>query len=450
MKQKHNFKVEGLDMTFSTGTLAGLASGAVTVTVGETSLFVASSVAATTREGQDWFPLQVDYRERFSAAGRFPGGYFKREGRPSEKEILTSRLCDRPCRPLFPKGFLNEVQICGLLLTADLVNDSDISMVNGASASLAISEIPWNGPIGCVRVGRIDGKFVANPTIDDQFSSDLDLVYVGTAEEMLMIEGSADQLPEEDFLNALEFAHQSIQPIIATINKMVSEVGKPKKEFPLITCDEPVMETVRAAAGADIAASAKHPTKQARQDALSAAGDKAKAALDEKLGEDGYKATHLKMALEELQEAAYRDAILSEGYRSGGRPTDKLREISCETGVLPRVHGSALFNRGETQALVITTLASTGESQSLDALTGGPKSKSFTLHYNFPIIRSARPGGSWVRVVVKSDTEPSRNGLSCRSSRPKRPSPTASGSSPRSCRRTDRPRWPRSVAVACR
>ena len=384
MKQKYNFKVEGLDMTFSTGTLAGLASGAVTVTVGETTLFVATTAAATTREGQDFFPLQVDYRERFSAAGRFPGGYFKREGRPSEKEILTCRLTDRPCRPLFPKGFLNEVQVCGLLLTADLVNDSDISMVNGASAALAISDIPWDGPIGCVRVGRIDGKFVANPTIDDQFSSDLDLIYVGTAEEMLMIEGSADQLPEEDFISALEFAHQAIQPIIATIRKMVSEVGKPKKEFALVNCDEKVLEIVRESAGSEIAASAKHPTKQARMDALAAAGEKAKGALEEKLGADGYKSTHLKMALEELQEAAYRDAILSDGYRSGGRPTDQLREISCETGVLSRVHGSAIFNRGETQALVTTTLASTGESQSLDALTGGPKSKSFTLHYNFP------------------------------------------------------------------
>ena len=207
MNQKNNYTVDGLDITFSTGTLASQAGGAVTVTVGETSLFVAATAAATIREGQDWFPLTVDYRERFSAAGRFPGGYFKREGRPSEKEILTSRLCDRPCRPLFPKGFLNEVQIIGLLLSADLVNDSDISMVNGASAALAISDIPWNGPIASVRVARIDGNYLANPTIDEQFSSDLDLIYVGTESDMLMIEGSADQLPEDEFIKALEFSH---------------------------------------------------------------------------------------------------------------------------------------------------------------------------------------------------------------------------------------------------
>ena len=384
MKQKKNYTVDGLDMTFGTGTLAGLAAGAVTVTVGETSLLVATTSAATIREGQDWFPLTVDYRERFSAAGRFPGGYFKREGRPSEKEILTCRLTDRPCRPLFPKGYLNEVQIAGLLLTADLVNDSDISMVNGASAALAISDIPWNGPIACVRVARIEGEFVANPTIDQQFSSDLDLIYVGKEDQMLMIEGSADQLPEDDFIKALEFAHEAIQPIIATIKTMVEEVGKEKKVPTLITCSEEILTIVRESAGDEIAASAKHDTRQARQAALAEAGEKAKTALDAKLGADGYKSTHLNMGLEELQEAAYRDAILNHGYRSGGRGTDALREITCDTSVLPRVHGSALFQRGETQALVIATLASTGDSQSLDALTGGPKAKSFILHYNFP------------------------------------------------------------------
>lgn len=384
MKQKNNYKVEGLDMTFGTGTLAGLAAGAVTVTVGETSLLVAATMAATVREGQDWFPLTVDYRERFAAAGRFPGGYFKREGRPSEKEILTCRLTDRPCRPLFPKGFLNEVQIAGLLLTADLVNDADISMVNGASAALAISDIPWNGPIACVRVARIDGEFVANPTIDEQFSSDLDLIYVGNASDMLMIEGSADQLPEDDFIKALEFAHASIQPIIVAINTMVTEVGKEKRVPTLVVCDDKVLEIVKEAAGDAIAASAKLGSKQARMDGLAEAGAKAVEALNAQLGADGYNPNHLKMGLEELQEEAYRTAILNDGYRSGGRPTDALREITCDTGVLPRVHGSALFQRGETQALVIATLASTGDSQSLDALTGGPKAKSFILHYNFP------------------------------------------------------------------
>src|SRR5690606_33684415 len=187
MNQKHNVTVAELGLTFSTGTYANLANGAVNVCVGETNVFVTACVAQSMRPGQDFFPPPVDYRERYAAAGRFPGGYFKREGRPSEKEILTSRLCDRPCRPLFPEGLLNEVQIMGQLLSADQANESDIPMVNGASAALAISDIPWNGPIAAVRVGLIEGQFVANPTIEQMFSSTLDLIYVGTKKDMLMI-----------------------------------------------------------------------------------------------------------------------------------------------------------------------------------------------------------------------------------------------------------------------
>src|SRR6267378_2171730 len=214
MNQKHNVAVPGLGLTFSTGSIAQLAGGAVNVNVGETNVFVTACVAQTMKPGQDWFPLTVDYREKYAAAGRFPGGYFKREGRPSEKEILTSRLCDRPCRPLFPEGFLNEVQIIGQLLSADQKNESDIPMVNGASAALAISDIPWNGPIACVRVALIEDKFVANPTIEQMFASSLDLIYVGNSKDMLMIEGSADQISEEKFVEALEFGQQAIQPII--------------------------------------------------------------------------------------------------------------------------------------------------------------------------------------------------------------------------------------------
>ena len=190
MNQKHTVIVPEYGIAFSTGSIGRLANGAVNVTVGETNVFVAATVAATTKPGQDWFPLTVDYREKYHAAGRFPGGYFKREGRPTEKEILTSRLCDRPCRPLFPEGFLNEVQVIGILLSADQKNESDIAMVNGASAALAISDIPWNGPIAASRIGLIDGQFVANPTIEQMFSSSLDLIYVGNEKDMLMIEGS--------------------------------------------------------------------------------------------------------------------------------------------------------------------------------------------------------------------------------------------------------------------
>ncbi len=384
MNQKHTVSVEGLEMAFSTGTLAQLASGAITITSGETSLFVAATAASSVREGQDFFPLTVDYREKYSAAGRFPGGYFKREGRPSEKEILTSRLCDRPCRPLFPKGFLNEVQVIGMLLSTDLTNEPDILMINGASAALAISDIPWDGPIAGIRLAQIDGEFVVNPTIEQQYSSDLDLIYVGTEKEMLMIEGSADQISDERFVEALEYSQNAIQPIIKAIKELREVAGKPKKEFELVTCDEKVLEIVSRVGGEKIVESAKKPTKQERQDALNAVSDEALEALTNELGDDNFKEVHLQMALEELQEKAYRTAILATNTRSGDRKPDELRELESDVGVLHRVHGSALFKRGETQALVITTLGATNESQSLDALTGGPTSKSFVLHYNFP------------------------------------------------------------------
>ena len=215
MDQKYSVEVEGLGIKISTGSIAKQANGSVTISMGETNLLVTATAAGALRDGQDFFPLTVDYRETFSAAGKFPGGYFKREGRPNEKEILTSRLCDRPLRPLFPKGFMNEVQVIGLLLSADMANDPDILMVNGASAALLISDIPWNGPIGGVRIGEIDGEFVVNPTHEQMLDSTLDLIYVGNEREMMMIEGSAEQCPEDRFIEALEFAQVQIQKIIA-------------------------------------------------------------------------------------------------------------------------------------------------------------------------------------------------------------------------------------------
>ncbi|MEC7907076.1 MAG: polyribonucleotide nucleotidyltransferase [Verrucomicrobiota bacterium] len=384
MIQQHSVTIDDLNMTISTGDLAQLASGSVTITVGETCVFVSATAANTVREGQDWFPLTVDYREKFSAAGRIPGGYFKREARPTEKEILTSRLCDRPCRPLFPKGFLNEVQIIGFLLSTDKSNEPDISMINGASAALAISDIPWSGPIGAVRVGRIDGEFVVNPTVEDQYSSDLDLIYVGTKTDMLMIEGSAAQLPEDDFIAALEFAHEAIQPVIAGIGELVSIAGKEKAKFPLVVLDPEIKTFVEDLIGEGIARATRIGDKQERNAAIDELKDKAEEALKEKLGEDAYNPAQLSMAMEELQEVAYRAPILATGERSGGRGPNELRELKSEVGLIPRVHGSALFSRGETQALVFATLGPTNEAQRLDAVTGGPESKSFMLHYNFP------------------------------------------------------------------
>lgn len=385
MNQKHNVTVPGLGMTFSTGTYANLASGAVNVCVGETNLFVTACVAQTMRPGQDFFPLTVDYREKYSAAGRFPGGYFKREGRPSEKEILTSRLCDRPCRPLFPEGFLNEVQIIGQLLSADLINDADISMINGASAALAISDIPWAGPIAGVRVGEIDGQFVANPTIEQMFSSSLDLIYVGTETNMLMIEGSADQIPEDRFIEALEFGQQAIQPIIAAIKELVALAGKPKAVFPLVQATPEARAIIERVATQERVSSAIFGFEKAVRSAnVKALKEEAKAALTAELGADKFTDVDLNVVFEDLQYKAYRQTVLERGIRADKRDAKSLRPLHSEVGVLPRVHGSATFQRGDTQNIAITTLGPTKEAQSLDALTGGVTSKSFILHYNFP------------------------------------------------------------------
>ncbi len=385
MNQKYTVTVPELGITFSTGSIALLASGAVNVAVGETNVFVAASVAQTMKPGQDFFPLTVDYREKYAAAGRFPGGYFKREGRPSEKEILTSRLCDRPCRPLFPEGFLNEVQIVGQLLSADQINEADIPMVNGASAALAISEIPWNGPIAAVRVAEIDGVFVANPTIEQMFSSSLDLIYVGNEKDMLMIEGSADQIPEDRFIEALAFAHASIQPIIRAIKELVALCGKPKAHFALVGATAEARAIIERVVPADrISAAIFGHEKAIRSANVKALKTEAKTALVAELGEGKFTDVDLNVVFEDLQYKAYRQTVLARGVRADGRTALSLRKISSEVGVLPRVHGSALFQRGDTQGLVITTLGPTKEAQSLDALTGGVKSKSFILHYNFP------------------------------------------------------------------
>ncbi len=383
MKQKHNVTAEKLGIQLSTGTLAGLAGGAVTISLGETNLFVSATAASNLRTGQDFFPLTVDYKEKFTAAGKFPGGYFKREGRPSEKEILTSRLCDRPLRPLFPKGFLNEVQVIGYLLSTDQVNEADVLMVNGASAALMISDIPWNGPVGCVRLGEINGEFVVNPTNEQMYDSSLDLIYVGSEKEMMMIEGSADQMPEDRFVEALEYAHEQIQDIISAQIKLAEMCGKEKKNFDLVKVPDDVLALCKEITGNRMEEAIFADSKQERQEAVDVIKEEALVACAEKFGED-FNPDHVKMAYEVIQEDVYRENILVRGKRADGRQPADLREISCETGVLPRVHGSAIFTRGETQSLVMSTLGTSRDVQDLDGLTGGPTAKSFILHYNFP------------------------------------------------------------------
>jgi len=385
MNQKHTVTVPELGITFSTGSIAQLANGAVNVNVGETNVFVTACVAQSMKPGQDFFPLTVDYREKYAAAGRFPGGYFKREGRPSEKEILTSRLCDRPCRPLFPEGFLNEVQIIGQLMSADQLNEADIPMVNGASAALAISDIPWAGPIAAVRVAEIDGKFITNPTIEQMFSSTLDLIYVGNEKDMLMIEGSADQISEERFVEALAYGQQAIQPIIKAIKELVALAGKPKATFPLVGATPAARAIIERIAPAErIATAIFGKEKAARAAAVKLLKDEAKAALTTELGADKFTDVDLNVVFEDLQYKAYRTTVLEKGVRADGRGQKDIRPLNAQVGVLPRVHGSAMFQRGDTQNIAITTLGPTKEAQDMDGLTGGATSKSFILHYNFP------------------------------------------------------------------
>lgn len=392
MKQKHNVSVENLDIEFSTGTLAGLASGAVTIRSGETTVFVSATAASALRPGQDFFPLTVDYREKFSAAGKFPGGYFKREGKPTEKEILTSRLCDRPLRPLFPKGFMNEVQVIGILLSTDGVNEPDILMVNGASAALLISDVPWNGPVACVRLGQIDGEFVVNPTNDEMLDSDLDLIYVGNENEMLMIEGSAEFISDQRFYEALEYAQKAIQPIIEAQKELARVAGKAKKEFPLVITPSEVTEFCEAHAKDKVIKALAFDSYTERKLAIEAIVKETSEAMEAKFGAESVDSNDIARAFDELQEKLYRQNILDTGKRVDGRGAQDLRTISADNGVLPRVHGSAVFNRGETQALVIATLGTSKDVQEMDGLTGGATNKSFILHYNFPPFSTGEAG----------------------------------------------------------
>ena len=371
-----------LPIILETGKLAKLADGAVTVRYGETLVIVTAVSSTAVKEGQDFFPLTVEYRERAAAVGKIPGGYLRREGRPSEKEILTCRMTDRPLRPLFPKGYFFDTQVITTLLSADGENDPDILSINGASAALMVSDIPFAGPIGAVRVARVEGKFVANPPHAQRVNSDLDLVYVGTDSEVLMIEGSAEQIPEADFKAALAFAQEQIQVVIGLQKELATKAGRPKREVALALVKPELLEVAYATAGDRIESAIYRPTKVERQAAVRALKDEVGKKILEKFPEAGK--FEITQAFEYMEAKAVRRSILDEGKRADGRGARDIRALSAETGLLPRSHGSALFSRGETQALCLATLASIDEAQELDGYTGGEQSKEFILHYNFP------------------------------------------------------------------
>jgi len=384
MSEKIIAAIGDKQITIETGKLAKQADGAVTVQMGETIILVAAVAATKAKDGQDFFPLTVDYREKAAAAGKFPGGYFKREGRPTEKEILTCRLTDRPIRPLFPKGWYNEVQVQTVLLSADGVNDPDILSILGASAALMVSDIPWAGPLGAVRVGRINGKFVANPTHAEQADSDLDLVYVGNDKDIVMYEGAAKEITEADFGAALKFAQEVIQPVIAAQKELVAKVGKKKREITLKIVPEEILAEAKALAGDRFIPALLTPGKLAREGACNAIKDEVGTKLVAKFGAEKVTQFVINDAFYYIQKEAVRKLILDSGKRLDGRTFDQVRPITSEVGILPRAHGSAIFSRGETQSVTLATLGTGDDTQEFDSYTGGNTEKRFILHYNFP------------------------------------------------------------------
>ena len=384
MSEKVTVEIGNKSVTIETGKIARQAHGSVILQMGETMVLVAACAAQDARPGMNFFPLTVDYREKASAAGKFPGGYFKREGRPTEKEILTCRLTDRPIRPLFPKGWYNEVQVQSLLLSADGENEPDVLSILGASAALSISDIPWNGPLGAVRVARKHGQFIANPTHSEMEDTDLDLIYVGNAKEVVMFEGTAKEISEEDFNAALQFAHESCQPMIKAQQDLVAKAGKTKREIEVMTIPDEVLSEASNLIKARMAEAMVIQGKSEREDACRALSKEMSAALLDKFGAEVF-TDYVKSEIKyQIQKAVARDLMLNQGKRLDGRNFDEVRSISSEVGLLPRAHGSALFTRGETQALTQVTLGTTEDSQDFDSYTGGPTEKLFLLHYNFP------------------------------------------------------------------
>jgi polyribonucleotide nucleotidyltransferase len=378
--QKYSFtaRLGESDILVETGTLAKQASGSVTVRCGD-SIVLVTATSANPREGVDFFPLSVDYEERLYAAGRIPGSFQRREGRPSDDSILTSRLVDRTLRPLFPKGMINEVQVVLTALSSDPEYKIDILGIIGASAALTISNVPWEGPVGAVRVGFIDGEFVFNPTVSQMAASTLDLRMAGTADAILMVEAGADEIPEDLMLEALRLGHEAMQPLIALQNRMREELGRPKFEYAAAKSDIAVSEAAQAWLGNRLQDILSQKLAKAEQyGAIGALKSELIAALGE-----SHDPKALGQSFDAAEKELVRNRILNEAVRPDGRGYREIRPISAEVGMLPRVHGSGLFTRGETQVLTIATLGTPGDAQTLDTLST-EDSKRYMHHYNFP------------------------------------------------------------------
>ncbi|MBI2862357.1 MAG: polyribonucleotide nucleotidyltransferase, partial [Chloroflexi bacterium] len=370
--------IAGRTLSIETGKLAGLAHGAVTVRYGDTIVLATATASEKPREGIDFLPLTVDFEERLYAAGKIPGGFIRREGRPSEQATLTARLTDRPLRPLFPKGLTNDVQAVVTVLSADQENRPDILSIIGASAALSISPIPFAGPVGAVRVGYTNGDFLLNPTATQLLTSSLDLIMAGTTDAVVMVEAGAKQVSEEVVLEAIRFGHRAIQEIISLQQRLVAEAGQPKWSFTPPEIPEEVREAVAAWLGSRLSEAIQQLSKSEREGAM----DTLEEELISEFGER-FAPKDLAHAFHEQVKRGVRASILDKSVRPDGRDLTTIRPITCEAGVLPRTHGSGLFTRGQTQALTIATLGSSDDQQTLDGL-GMEESKRFLHHYNMP------------------------------------------------------------------
>ncbi|MFZ5672842.1 MAG: polyribonucleotide nucleotidyltransferase [Pseudomonadota bacterium] len=390
----------GKKLRLETGRMARQADGAVIATYGETTVLATAVAARSEKPGIDFFPLTVNYQEKTYAAGKIPGGYFKREGRPTERETLISRLIDRPIRPLFIEGFRNETQVIATVLSYDLENDSDIVAMVASSAALTLSGIPFMGPIGAARVGVVNGEYVLNPTIEQMKTSELDLVVAGTQDAVLMVESEAKELTEEKMLGAVMFGHQHFQPVIEAIIRLAERSARPARDFTPPDQDA-LFNSVKQIAEADVRAAYAIAKKEDRQEAVAKAKDKVLAALVVEGKEDAPPANKVGEAFKHLEKDVVRNSILDTGHRIDGRNLVTVRPIVAEASVLPRTHGSALFTRGETQALVVTTLGTGEDEQYIDSLEGTYK-ETFMLHYNFPpfsVGETGRLGGAGRREI---------------------------------------------------
>ena len=369
-------------LSFETGRMAKQANASIYVRYGGSAVLCTACSTGKPRRGMDFFPLSCDYIEKFYAAGRIPGSYFRREGRPSEKEVLTSRLLDRPARPLFPNGFMAETQLIATVVSHDGINETDVVAMNGTFAALAISDIPWAGPVAAVRVGRVDGEFVANPTREQRAVSEMDLIVATGPKGLVMVEGKADFIPEDVMVEAMLFGQDACQPVLAAIAEFVTEVGKEKFEWESLAL-EPEADFVaacKAAAWDNMAAAATIPTKEERYAAVAKVKKDAVAALSEQFPD---RESDIKEVVGGFKSEFCRNLTVETGKRLDGRALDEIRKITIELGVLERAHGSALFTRGETQGLIAITLGTGNDDQRIELLTG-MTSRRFMLHYNFP------------------------------------------------------------------